>query len=103
MIKNLLNFGDNREDIVAQIARMFKHHVQLFINVLMKTRWNIGFHLDVAVDDEIPHLFIGELQCWFIHFVRPPLFHATRSKIQLRAFKGCALIGRSARCQHTPT
>jgi hypothetical protein len=83
MVKNFLNFRDRWQQIVAQIPGFLKHCVQLLANILMEARREIGLDLDIAVDDEIPHLFIGESQCWFIHLARPPLFLVTGSQIPL--------------------
>ncbi len=68
MVKNLLHLRDKRQDVVPQVTCPFKHCVELFVNVFMEIRREIGLYLDVPVDDEIPHLFISELQCMSTHF-----------------------------------
>ena len=70
MLKHRLELRNKREDIVTQIASLREHLLQFVIDTLVKTGQEIGFHLDIAVDDEIPHFAIGKLHCMRVHLTR---------------------------------
>ena len=66
MVKNLLEFRDSREEIIARIADFLKHRLGLFIDSLVKTRRKIGLDSDVSVHNKTLHRVIVK-SIGFIH------------------------------------
>ena len=72
MRKDLLNLRNQGQQIIPQISWTLEHIFDLLENRFVKTGWEVGLHLDIAINNEVAHLFVVEEVFLIVH---PFSFH----------------------------
>jgi hypothetical protein len=69
VVKNLLNLGDTWQNIIADIAFMFKHRFELLVGLFVESGGVIGSNGDITIDDELLHLGIIKEKFFIYHLL----------------------------------